>query len=129
VKKPPPPVRKLGGKKVVLEYDNAAANAKKAPVAVAAKDDSAAIGAARTTYFNGNRKLFAGDANAAIKLYQQALAVYPGYVAGYRGLGLAYAQKGDKPNALKAFRTYVAAVPAAKDVGLIRQRIATLQKK
>ena len=134
---PPTPVKPratptLGGKKVVLEYDTGAAGTKDkkpTPIPAAVKDDSASIGAARITYFNGNRKLYAGDADAAIKLYRQALAVYPGYVAGYRGLGLAYAQKGDKANALKAFRTYIGAVPAAKDVPLIRKRITTLQKK
>jgi hypothetical protein len=129
---PPAPVKRpstLGGKKVVLEYDSAAPKEvpKKAPVA-AKGDDSASIGAARITYFNGNRKLFSGDADSAIKLYKQALGIYPGYVAGYRGLGLAYAQKGDKANALKAFRTYIAAVPGAKDIALVKKRIAALQK-
>lgn len=133
VTKPPPVATKraaptLGGKKVVLEYDNAAPKeTPKTPVPVKG-DDSASIGAARITYFNGNRKLFAGDADAAIKLYKQALAMYPGYVAAYRGLGLAHAQKGDKQNALKAFRTYVSAVPGAKDVALVKKRIATLQR-
>jgi hypothetical protein len=125
----PPPVKRpatLGGKKVVLEYDNTAPK-EKAPVAKKG-DDSASVGAARITYFNGNKKLFSGDADGAIKLYKQALAVYPGYVAGYRGLGLAYAQKGDKQNALKAFRTYIAAVPGAKDVALVKKRIAALQR-
>jgi len=120
----------LGGKKVVLEYDNAAPKEtpKKAPTPVKG-DDNASIGAARITYFSGNRKLFSGDADGAIKLYRQALAMYPGYVASYRGLGLAYAQKGDKPNALKALRTYINAVPGAKDVALVKKRIATLQQR
>jgi len=117
----------LGGKRVVLEYDNTASTPKKPPAPVKG-DDNASIGAARITYLSGNRKLFSGDADAAIKLYRQALAMYPGYVASYRGLGLAYAQKGDKANALKAFRTYINAVPGAKDVALVRKRIATLQR-
>jgi tetratricopeptide (TPR) repeat protein len=128
---PPAPVKRtptLGGKKVVLEYDNAAPKELPKKTVPTKGDDSASIGAARITYFNGNRKLFSGDADAAIKLYKQALSVYPGYVASYRGLGLAYAQKGDKANALKAFRTYIAAVPGAKDVALVRKRIAQLQK-
>ena len=130
---PPAPVAPkktptLGGKKVVLEYDSGAPKETPKKTAPAKGDDSAAVGAARITYFNGNRKLFAGDADGAIKLYKQALAVYPGYVAGYRGLGLAYAQKGDKANALKSFRTYLSAVPGAKDAALIKKRIATLQR-
>ena len=63
---------------------------------------------------------------AAITAYKQALAVYPGYVAGYRGLGLAYAQSGDREAALKAFKTYVGLVPNAKDAALIGKRIARL---
>ncbi len=125
---PKRPLATLGGKKVVLEYDTPTApkDLPKKP-AVATADD-ASIGAARITYYDGNRKLFAGDADAAIRLYRQALALYPGYVAGYRGLGLAYAQKGDKANALKALRTYINAVPHAKDVALVKKRIATLQR-
>ena len=112
----------------MLEYDTAAPPKEPAKPVAPKGDDSASIGAARITYFNGNRKLFAGDADGAIKLYKQALAVYPGYVAGYRGLGLAYAQKGDKANALKSFRTYLSAVPGAKDAALVKKRIQTLQR-
>ncbi|MBA3391116.1 MAG: tetratricopeptide repeat protein, partial [Deltaproteobacteria bacterium] len=125
---PTPPRRTptLGGKKVVLEYDNAP---REAPKPLVAKNDDASVAAARITYLDGNRKLYSGNADAAIKLYRQALGMYPGYVAGYRGLGLAYAQKGDTANALKALRTYVNAVPTAKDVPLIRKRISTLQRR
>jgi hypothetical protein len=131
---PPPAVAKrpaatLGGKKVVLEYDTTTPKEPPKKVAVATtRVDENAVKSARTAYFAGNKKLFAGDAEGAIKLYQQALGVYPGYVAGYRGLGLAYAQKGDKKNALKAFRTYLNAVPTAKDIALIKRRMTTLQR-
>jgi regulator of sirC expression with transglutaminase-like and TPR domain len=50
-------------------------------------------------------------------------------VGGYRGLGLAYAQAGDSARALSALRTYVTAVPNARDAALIRKRIARLQGK
>jgi hypothetical protein len=116
----------LAGKQVVLEYDTQAREAK--PMVTAPKDEQAAISRARTSYAAGNTRLFAGDADGAIRNYRQALAYYPGYVAGYRGLGLAYAQKGDKANALKALRTYVATVPNAKDAPLIRKRIQMLSK-
>ena len=72
--------------------------------------------------------MFAGDPDGAIRNYRQALAYYPAYVAGYRGLGLAYAQKRDKANAVKALNTYLNAVPNAKDTALIRKRIETLSK-
>nr|MDQ3370887.1 tetratricopeptide repeat protein [Myxococcota bacterium] len=128
---PTPPRRAvaptLGGKKVVLEYDSATPREQpKRPVATG--NDDASIAAARITYFSGNRKLFSGDADAAIKLYRQALGMYPGYVASYRGLGLAYAQKGDKANAVKALRTYITAVPKAKDVALIKKRMDALSR-
>ncbi len=119
--------KKLGGKQVILEYDAQARETK--PVASAAKADQAAIQKARTAYAAGNQRLFAGDGAAAIKLYRQSLGFYPGYVAGYRGLGLAYAQQGDKPNALKALRTYISSVPTAKDAALIRKRISSLSGK
>jgi hypothetical protein len=114
----------LGGKQVVLEYDNAA-HAAPAP-APSAKEDSAAVEKARTAYALGNQRLFAGDAAGAVRAYQQALDHYPGYVAGYRGLGLAYSQQGDKAKALQAFHTYLASVPGARDAALIKKRVAAL---
>ena len=46
---------------------------------------------------------------------------------GVLGLGLAYAQQGDKPKALNALRTYISHAPGAKDAPLIRKRISSLQ--
>jgi tetratricopeptide (TPR) repeat protein len=117
----------LGGKQVVLEYDAQAKETAK-PVATAPKNDQAAILKARASYAQGNQKLMAGDWDGAILKYRQSLANYPGYVAGYRGLGLAFAQKGDKPKALQALRLYLSSVPGAKDAGLIKKRIDTLQR-
>jgi len=117
----------LGGKQLVLEYD---AQAKEtARPAAAPKTDQTAVMRARASYAQGNQRLMAGDWNGAILKYRQALAHYPGYVAGYRGLGLAFMQKGDKPKALQALRLYVSSVPGAKDAPLIRKRIATLQSQ
>jgi hypothetical protein len=116
----------IRGKRIVLEYDSQAREAK--PIVNAPKNDQAAIGRARTSYAAGNTRLFAGDADGAIRNYRQALAYYPGYIAGYRGLGLAYAQKGDKTNAIRALRTYLSAVPRAKDAPLIRKRIQMLSR-
>jgi tetratricopeptide (TPR) repeat protein len=111
-----------GGKPLVLDYDQPAA---KAPAPTHTDDD--AVAKARAHYASGNQRLFAGDTDSAIREYQQALAIYPGYVASYRGLGLAYTQRNDKAKALQALRTYVSLVPSAKDAPLIRKRIATLQ--
>ena len=112
------------GKKLVLDYDKPAAEQ---PAAAPSAD--AGLAKARAAYAAGNQRLFAGDPDGAIREYRQALALYPGYVAGYRGLGLAFAQQGDKPKALQALRTYVNAVPNAKDVGLIKKRIAGLSAR
>ncbi|MDB4956792.1 MAG: hypothetical protein JWO36_4361 [Myxococcales bacterium] len=123
-----PAPRKLGGKAVVLEYDSPKHEvAQSAPAAVIPKADEPALERARTAYATGNQRLFAGDADGAIRAYQQALGIYPGYVAGYRGLGLAYAQQGDNAKALQALRTYVTSVPKARDVALLKKRIARLQ--
>ncbi len=107
-------------KPLVLDYEP------KPDAAPAGPTPDQALARARAAYATGNQHLFAGEADAAVEAYKQALAVYPGYVAGYRGLGLAYAQSGDRAAALKAFQKYVALVPNAKDVALIQKRIARL---
>jgi tetratricopeptide (TPR) repeat protein len=117
----------LGGKQVVLEYDNQTRDTKAAAPVHVGKSDETAITKARSAYASGNQRLFAGDPDGAIKFYRQALGYYPAYVAGYRGLGLAYAQQGNKAQAVKAFKTYVSSVPTAKDAALIRKRITALQ--
>ncbi len=122
----PRPAKQLGGKKLVVEYIERESEVP-APGLVAKAAEDPAIGRARSAYLSGNQKLFTGDAESAIRAYRQALTLYPGYVGGYRGLGLAYAQLGDTPKALDAFKTYVTAVPNAKDIALIRKRIARLQ--
>jgi tetratricopeptide (TPR) repeat protein len=112
--------RTLGGKKVVLEDD------KSAPVEP--KEDPAQVERARDAYKRGNEKLFAGNSAGAIEAYKESLSIYPGYVAGYRGLGLAYAQEGNNADALKALKTYVKNAPNAHDVPLIMKRIERLEK-
>jgi len=100
-----------------------------APGLVEQDEEDPAIGKARAAYTTGNRRLFIGDLDGAIRAYQQALELYPEYVGGYRGLGLAYAELGDRASALVALKSYVAAVPNARDVALIKKRIAHLQRK
>lgn len=124
----PRTAKQLGGKKLVVEYVERESEVP-SPGLVAQAAEDPAVGRARSAYLSGNQKLFTGDAESAILAYRQALALYPGYVGGYRGLGLAYAQLGDTPKALDAFKTYVTAVPNAKDIALIRKRIARLHGK
>jgi hypothetical protein len=124
----PAPAKKLGGKKLVIEYGGQPGEAAM-PASTSHTTDDPAIGRARSAYLHGNQQLFAGDTQGAIRAYRQALSLYPGYVGGYRGLGLAYSQLGDRPKALEAFKTYVTTVPGAKDVALIKTRIARLSGK
>ncbi|HEX6838683.1 MAG TPA: tetratricopeptide repeat protein [Polyangia bacterium] len=126
---PPRPRRTLGGKKVVLEYDpkptSPAPPPPQAPTPMG--EDPATVARAREAYHRGNVKLFAGDDDGAIALYRESLKIYPGYVAGYRGLGLAFEEAGRKSDALTAFHTYVRTVPNAVDAAIIRRRIEHLE--
>ena len=84
---------------------------------------------ARAAYTAGNEALFAGDSDAAIRAYQQVVETAPMLASGHRGLGLAYAQKGDSEGAIKSLRKYLELAPRAKDVPLIRKRIRSLQRR
>lgn len=113
-----PAKRRFNAKKpVVVDYD-------KKPESAPDADQS--LAKARSIYAIGNQRLFAGDPSGAIAQYRQALAAYPNYAASYRGIGLAYAQQANRPAALEAFKTYVTLAPAAKDVALIKKRVANL---
>jgi hypothetical protein len=113
-----PVKRRISRKRpVVVDYD-------KKPDPALSQDE--ALANARTAYATGNQHLFAGETDAAIISYKKALADYPGYAAGYRGLGLAYTQQSDRAAALTAFKTYVKLAPTAKDVTLIEKRIRGL---
>ncbi len=89
-------------------------------------DSDRTLAKARSIYADGNQRLFAGDTSGAIGQYRQALVAYPNYAASYRGIGLAYAQQANRPAALEAFKTYLRLAPTAKDVALIKKRIANL---
>lgn len=90
-------------------------------------EDEPSISRARVAYDAGNQALFAGDSAAAIRAYRQVLGYVPTYAAGFRGLGLAHAQQGDIGAAVMALRTYLSLAPGARDVALIKKRIAILQ--
>ncbi|HEX3764614.1 MAG TPA: hypothetical protein VHW23_38230 [Kofleriaceae bacterium] len=112
--------------KVIVDY-SARPNEPPPPSLVAQSEEDPAIGMARTAYTSGNQRLFVGDVKGAIQAYHQALELYPGYVGGFRGLGLAYEELGETTNALTALRAYVAAAPTARDIVLIKKRIVHLQ--
>jgi tetratricopeptide (TPR) repeat protein len=127
---PRPRGKTLGGRKVVLEYDPkpTAPEAPSASAPIPAGENPDTVARAREAYHRGNQKLFTGDYNGAIALYRQSLKIYPGYVAGYRGLGLAYSEEGNGPEALAAFKKYIATVPNARDVPLIRKHMERFEK-
>ncbi|HET9627580.1 MAG TPA: tetratricopeptide repeat protein, partial [Kofleriaceae bacterium] len=125
---PPRANRRVAAKKIVVDYQSRR-NEAPVPSLIAQASEDPAIARARTAYLAGNDKLFAGDAGAAITAYREALDLYPGYVAGFRGLGLAYAQLGQTKKAIDALKAYVAAAPTAKDAPLIKKRIARLQAR
>jgi hypothetical protein len=89
-------------------------------------DEQPATARARTAYNAGNQALFAGDTEGAVRGYRQALNAAPTFPPGFRGLGLAYAMQGNDGPAIMAFRTYISLAPHAKDVPLIKKRIAAL---
>jgi hypothetical protein len=124
----PRPKRRTGPTRVVIDYRTRPNEAAPAAAAPQSEDDPA-IASARGAYNRGNQRLFVGDLEGAVHAYQESLDLYPGYVGGYRGLGLAYAELGEKSSALEALKAYVAAAPAARDVALIKKRIARLQGK
>ncbi len=105
-------------KPVVVDYDKKPSSS---PL-----DADEALAQARAAYSIGNQHLFAGEGREAVTAYRKALSIYPSYAAGYRGLGLAFAQLDDKPSAIAAFKTYVKLAPSAKDVALIEKRIRNL---
>jgi hypothetical protein len=100
--------------------------ARAAPHADAAGDPGS-VDRAREAYNAGNEALFAGNFDDAIRSYKEAVEVSPTHAFGYRGLGLAYAEKGDNAAAIAALREYLRLAPHAKDVALIRRRISGLQ--
>ena len=115
--------------RVVLEYDpkpNQPQTPEMGPAPAGA--DPKALERARESYHRGNWSLFVGNSNAALDAYRDTLKIYPGYIAGYRGLGLAYEELGKKKEALDALRNYVRTVPAARDVPLIKKRIDRLER-
>jgi Flp pilus assembly protein TadD len=89
--------------------------------------DTGTVDRAREAYNAGNEALFAGNFDDAIRSYKEAVDVSPSHAFGYRGLGLAYTQKGDSAAAVAAFKEYLRLAPHAKDSALIRKRISGLQ--
>jgi hypothetical protein len=80
----------------------------------------------REAYERGSSLLLSADVSGAVSAYREAVRVAPADPAGYRGLGLAYAQQGDLGAAIRFLRKYLKLAPNAPDSKLIARRIELL---
>ena len=110
---------------IVVDYDGQAAPDPPRPSV--SSTEGYDLEAAREAYRQASAKYWYGDFAGAEALYKKALSAYPGYAAGYRGLGLVYARRGDNAQAVQAFTKYLTMAPNARDVAEIRKRISLLQ--
>jgi tetratricopeptide (TPR) repeat protein len=92
---------------------------------LATKQLSAADAASRAyeLYKSGSALLLSGDAPAAAEAYLNALRTDPKGAAGYRGLGLAYAEMGNSAAAIRYLRHYLKLAGSAPDRNLIVKRV------
>lgn len=70
-----------------------------------------------------------GNFDAAIDRFQDAARYKPGFAKPYRLMGEAYEKKGDKAEAVKAYRKYLEILPSAEDGPKIKKRIGKLSKQ
>jgi eukaryotic-like serine/threonine-protein kinase len=82
---------------------------------------------ARSLYKEGIRQFAAGDTDAAIVRFHEALSRQSSYAPAYRGLGMAYERRGDRARARKAFRSYLQLAPRAPDAVQIQARLDQLR--
>jgi tetratricopeptide (TPR) repeat protein len=85
-------------------------------------------GAGRVAYDRGNQRLFSGDSAGAIAAYREAIVQDPREAAGYRGLGLAHAERGERAEALRYLKQYLKMAPRAPDRSLITKRMRHLRR-
>ncbi|MFY9585068.1 MAG: tetratricopeptide repeat protein [Candidatus Acidiferrales bacterium] len=77
----------------------------------------------------GNYYMKKGNYDAAIERFQEAARLKPNFARPYRLLGEAYEKKGDKAEAMKAYRKYLEILPAAEDAGKIHKRVEKLSRE
>ena len=70
-----------------------------------------------------------GNYDAAIERFQDATRHRPNFARAYRLLGEAYEKKGDKGEAVKAYRKYLEILPSAEDAGKTKKRIEKLSRE
>jgi tetratricopeptide (TPR) repeat protein len=77
----------------------------------------------------GNYYMKKGNYDAAIERFQEAARLKPNFARPYRLLGEAYEKKGDKAEAVKAYRKYLEILPAAEDASKIHKRVEKLSRE
>lgn len=121
-----PPVEKPARAEKPADKPSAEPTSPKAP---AGKPSEADYRQANELYQQGNTKLFQGNTAGAIADFNQALKLNPKDPSIHRGLGLAYAQSGKTPEAIRHLKTYLKESPKANDRALIEKRLDQLQGK
>jgi hypothetical protein len=81
---------------------------------------------AAEAYQRGNAKLLSGALPEAIAAFSEAIKLNPKDAQSQRGLGLAYAQSGKAPLAVRHLKLYLKAAPGAPDRALIEKRVEQL---
>ena len=66
--------------------------------------------------------------DAAIERFQEAIRQRPGYARPYLLLGEAYEKKGEKIEAVNAYRKYLGILPTAEDAEKVRKSIQKLTR-
>ncbi|HJY85226.1 MAG TPA: tetratricopeptide repeat protein [Candidatus Acidoferrales bacterium] len=69
-----------------------------------------------------------GNYDAAIDRFQDAVRYKPRFAKPYLLMGEAYEKKGDKAEAVKAYRNYLDILPAGEDAAKARKRIEKLSR-
>jgi hypothetical protein len=84
------------------------------------------VNLAAEAFQRGNAKLLSGALPEAIAAFTEAIKLNPKDAQSQRGLGLAYAQSGNAPLAVRHLKLYLKAAPGAPDHALIEKRIEQL---
>ncbi len=77
----------------------------------------------------GRYYLKKGNYDAAIERFEEATHYKPRFAIPERLLGEAYEKKGDKTQALQAYRKYLEILPHAADADRVRKRIGRLARE
>lgn len=70
-----------------------------------------------------------GGYDAAIERFEDAVRARDGFALPYRYIGEAREKKGEKPEAIAAYRKYLEMLPTAQDGNQIRKRIVKLTRE